>query len=60
MWLLVSGIYLPDKGFDTVFAYNSRKSGVNKHRIFGKWSLRTRAVAYMVRMLGEGGRGKQQ
>jgi len=48
VWLLVSGIYLPDKGFDTVFAYNSRKSGVNKHRIFGKWSLRTRAVAYML------------
>eukprot|EP01147_Barroeca_monosierra_P001399 gene1400-7944_t len=39
MWLLKKGIYLPDKGFDTVFDFNRRKMGIDRVFFLKKLSL---------------------
>jgi len=49
LWLLVIGIHLPEKGYDTVFAFNARKLGVDKHARFSKWSKTKQAAVYLVR-----------
>lgn len=59
-WLLVFGIHLPEKGYDTVFAFNARKLGVDKHTRFSKWSKPKQAAVYLVRPGPVGRKGREQ